>query len=161
MRKTKSLLLLTLLATATASLTLSSCKKDDDPEITILSPVAGDYKGTEDCFPDDHYIVHIYNTADQANKVHIDNVYNIGEHLIADVNGTNITIQPTEIETPSASNPDTTYIGRISATGSVSGSILTLTVKVEAVTGGTDNAYVGECKFTGDRDYREPHLQGG
>lgn len=161
MRKTSNLLLAALLVVA-ASVGFTSCKKDD-PKVEILSPVAGDYNGEEDCTPGAEYQVHVYNTADRPGVVFVDNPFDIGERFEANVNGNSLTIIPREIEVPDFDpSVDTTYVSRFSGSGTVNGDILTLDFKLDIVTGAdTTNFYAGECKFTGNRAFRLPAVGNG
>ncbi|MFC6226151.1 hypothetical protein ACFP2F_23105 [Hymenobacter artigasi] len=130
----------------------SSCKKDNT-DISILSPVAGNFVGTEKCptTPGDPYTVSIYNQANTANgKVFITNLYGIGETYEATVDGKNITIPKTPYQ---YTYLGVTYRGTITATGNVEGTILTLNYTLD----GDDPE---QCAFVGDREFRGPTHQG-
>jgi len=135
-----------LLATSTA---FSSCQNDDD-DITIISPLAGDYLGHETCPPTgtpgtDEYSVTVYNQADANNgKVFITNIYGIGGVYEGTVSGNTITVASTPYAYTQGS---TTYRGNLSATGTIDGSVLTLNFEL-------DGPLADECKFVGDKNAR-------
>jgi hypothetical protein len=144
--------LTTMLAVAsllTASLT--ACQKDDE-DVTILSPIAGDFLGKEACPATaapggSEYSVAIYNQADANNgKVFIENIYNIGGQYEATVSGNTITV-PTSRYSYKPSATAAALTGNISATGTIEGGVLTLNFKL-------DGPLADECKFVGGRDAR-------
>ncbi|WP_310393243.1 hypothetical protein [Hymenobacter sp.] len=135
------------LAASLFTLGLVSCQ-DDDSDLIILSPVAGDYTGNETCAPSPaggDYVIHIYNTAANDGKVFIDNIYNIGNRFEADVSGNNITMvaQPYSYVIPTGPNAGT-YTGNVSATGTVEGEILTLNFTL-------DGGLADNCQYVGNR----------
>lgn len=148
MKKQRSkFLLLSMLMAGAVSFT--ACQ-DDDTDVTILSAVAGDYLGHEACPPSGtpaahEYAVTVYNQSDASNgKVYIENIYEIGGKYEGTVNGNTITVAPTAYTYTSGGK---TYKGNLSATGTVSGSVLTLNFTLT----GDDTS---TCQFVGDRDAR-------
>lgn len=130
----------------------SGCKKDDT-EIAVLSPVAGNFVGTEKCptTPGAPYTIAIYNQTDVNNgKVFISNLYGIGEVYEATIDGKNITVPKTPYQYTVGKD---TYRGNISATGTVDGNILTISYTLD----GDDPE---QCSFVGDREFRGPTHQG-
>jgi hypothetical protein len=143
-QRPKFLLCTLLLATAVS---FTACQDDDD-EVVILSPVAGDYLGAEACPPTaapgaSQYQVHVYNQADVSNgKVYIGNIYDIGGVYEGTVSGNTITVPSTPYEYTSGRN---TYKGNLSANGTIKGSVLTLNFKL-------DGDLEDECVFVGNKD---------
>lgn len=136
----------------TIGLALSGCKKDNE-DITIYSPVAGNYVGTEKCptTPGAPYTITVYNQAAVSNgKVFISNLYGIGETYEATVDGSRITVPTTPYQ---YTDSGTTYRGNISATGTVDGNVLTINYTLD----GDDPE---QCSFVGNREFRGPTHQG-
>lgn len=149
MKKLTTVLALASLFTAG----LVSCQKDDT-DVTIISPLAGDFVGKETCKPapaGSQYTVHVYNTAENKDKIYIDNIYDIGNQFEANVSGNTITLpsKPYEYIIPRGQPGAGTYTGNISGEGSVDGSILTFTFRA-------DGDLADTCTFKGDRAYRYP-----
>jgi hypothetical protein len=148
----------TLLATSLFTLVLgfSSCQKDD-ADITILSPIAGNFVGTEKCptVPGAPYTITINNQADINNgKLFITNLYGIGQTYEAVVSGNTLTVANTPYEYTAGTGANAvTYKGNISATGKVEGNILTISYTLD----GDDPE---QCSFVGDREFRGPTHQG-
>lgn len=141
-----------LLAASFATLGLTACEKDK--EVTILSAVSGDFIGKETCAPSpagSQYAVHIYNTSENNGKVFIDNLYDIGNRFEGTTSGSTITLpsSPYSYVIPAGRPGAGTYTGTISATGSVSGSVLTMTFRATGDLADT-------CTFVGDRNFRNP-----
>jgi hypothetical protein len=142
-QRPKFLLCTLLLATAVS---LTACQDDD--EVVILSPVAGDYLGAEACPPTaapaaSQYQVHVYNQADVSNgKVYIGNIHDIGGVYEGTVSGNTITVPSTKYTYESGRN---TYTGNLSATGTIEGSVLTLNFTL-------DGDLADECVFVGNKD---------
>jgi hypothetical protein len=141
----------TILAAGLFTASLVSCQKDDN-DITILSPVAGDFIGKETCAPAPagaDYSVQIFNTAANNGKdVFIDNIYDIGNRFTGTVSGNTITVasQPYKYVIATGANKGT-YVGNITATGTVVDGVLTLDYKL-------DGDLADACQFVGDRDAR-------
>jgi hypothetical protein len=148
--------LTTILAVASLlTVGLVSCQKDDE-DVTILSPVAGDFLGKEACPATaapggSEYAVVIYNQADVNNgKVYIENIYGIGGRYEATVSGNTITV-PTSRYSYKPSATAAALTGNLSATGTIDGAVLTLNFKL-------DGPLADECKFVGNRDaHHEGH----
>ena len=144
-----------LAAAALFTVGLVSCQKDD-ADVTILSPVAGNFIGGEACPPTptttygkDDYAIDIYNQANSnSGKVFIGHIHELDNVYEATVSGNTITLpaSPYEYDAGTATKPDI-HSGTVSATGKVEGSKLTLNFTLT----GTDAA---ECVFVGDRDGR-------
>ncbi|QIX60721.1 hypothetical protein HER32_05850 [Hymenobacter sp. BT18] len=140
MKKIKYAFLASLLLTG-ISTTLVSCEDDDD-EVTILSAVAGDYLGAENCAGAvSDYTVSVYNTTDDPGKVWIAHVYGIAPPLKATVSGNTITLPSTPFvyETATAE-----YNLTASGTGTVVGDSLKFTFEI-----GGD--FSDACTYSGSR----------
>ena len=150
MKKLRSNLLVSSLILV-ASLSFSGCQDDDD--VTIISPLAGDYLGYETCPPNgtqgaDEYSVTVYNQADvNSGKVFVKNIYNIGGTYEGMISGNTITVASTPYVYTSGT---TTYRGNLSATGTIEGAVLTLNFKL-------DGPLADDCKFVGDKNARHEH----
>lgn len=155
---TKCLLLAIGLSSA---LVFSACKKDDDPDVTLLSPVAGAFVGHETCAPDPSspdYTVSVYNTAANNGNVFIDNIWGLQDYLEvpvqfeATVNGNTLTMPQTTRQF--VVDTDTFNI-QMAGEGRVDGNILTFTFRIDGDLG------ADTCTFVGDRNHLNPPVQGG
>ena len=149
MRKLKlySLVLLSAMALTPA---LVSCK-DDDEEVEILLPIAGDYTGAEMCesangVPSE-YDMRIYNSANDKNTFWIENAYGFAT-IKGEWNGGNSFTVPSQ-EISLKINATTTLHGSISGSGRVEGNELTF----DFVT--TDDLE-DKCTYKGKREVLHP-----
>lgn len=132
-----------------AAVSFTACN-DDDIDVEILSPVAGNFVGDETCAPapSSGYTVDIYSQADAGNgKVFIHNLYGIGETYEATVSGKTFTVPSTTYTYKP--NATTTYTGKIKASGTVDGSIVKIDFEL-------DGPLADKCVFVGDRNFRNP-----
>lgn len=163
MIKTPKLLLWALVA-FTTPIVLSSCKKDEDDKFTILSPVAGEYVGAETCAPDKphEYVIQVYNTAEDNNKVFIDNIYGLSDFassstdpihvkFVANVSGNSITLPDTDQIFTDAGGDK--YKVRVGADGTVSDDKITLNFRI---TSDSTDFLNDTCTFVGSRTYIGP-----
>lgn len=128
-----------------------ACDKDDDDEFEVLSPIAGDYTGNESCEgtgfePSDDYTMHIYNSANDANTIWIENFYGLDLKLKGSVNGNSFTLPLQEFDWVSGAN---TYHSSIKGTGTVDGDILTFDFV-------TTEDLADSCRFIGNRHIIQP-----
>ena len=129
-----------------------SCQ-DDDTDVTILSPLAGDYIGVEAEDPETEYAVHVYNSANDNNTLFIDNIGNIHNRYTFTVNGNEVSIPSTPYTYVASAT--VTYTGNLSATGKIEGEKMTLqyTITGPASFLGPTMTYTGN--FVGDRGRHE------
>lgn len=149
-------MLLWALLAFTAPVILSSCKKDDDDEFPILSPVAGEYVGAETCGPNppSGYFIQVYNPSDNdPSKAFIENIYGLSDYtgvrvaFLANVSGNTLTLPDANQQI--IADQDTFNI-RIGADGTLNGNKITLNFRISGDLG--DDT----CQFVGDRRYIGP-----
>lgn len=148
MKNLKYLFFAGLVAT---SVGLTSCNNDDE-EITIeyASKLAGDFEGSEVCDGGDAvgpYMMHIFNTADDANAVWVEGIWDYAPRVRATVNSDNsfsIPAQQVIHRGSTAAGNDTFNI--VSGSGTVNGKELVFDFQLD---------YDGDavnCQFKGNRN---------
>jgi hypothetical protein len=133
---------------------LISCDNDDEEEIEILLPIAGDYIGSETCdaangVPSSEYPMHIYNSANDPNTIWIDNAYGLGITLKGTWDGGNGFTLPSQ--DVSIKIGTTTYKGKISGSGKVEGNDLTFDFV-------TTEDLEDKCTYKGKREVLHPAI---
>jgi hypothetical protein len=157
-KKNAPWLLVAMLAASPALMT--SCN-DDDIDVHIIEPRAGDYVGA-DAEDGVQYITRIYNKSDRSDSLFIENIGNLGFRSQFVVNGNDVILSPTHYDFPIA---DTAYSVNLSANGKIDGNILTLQYTLagpqeffEEAFGASISSYT--ANFTGDREFKAPIVQG-
>lgn len=141
---------LVLLSAIAITPVLSSCN-DDEEEVEILLPIAGDYTGAEMCdaaggVPSE-YDMHIYNSANDSKVFWIENAYGFATIKGQWDGGNSFTVPEQEISLKISAT--TTLHGKISGSGRVENNELTF----DFVT--TDDLE-DKCTFKGKREVLHP-----
>ncbi len=156
MKKLKNFTLVSLSFVALSTVFVA-CDKDDDQEVVILSPYAGNYEAKESCILDgdtsvsDTYAVTVSNAANDANSLVISNIWDYAPPVKGSLSGNTVTI-PEQQVVHLGTRPELNDTFRVSGTGTFNGDKMDFKFK---------SIYHGdtyECDFQGDRLVLKPAI---